>query len=303
MTRISHGKISLDRARVDLREVVRRTCDDNRAAFERGEIEMHLDLPFGPVWVDADETRMSQAVGNLVQNAAKFTPAGGRVVVQVIAGEGRAEIRVRDTGVGIPPHELERMFEPFAQADQGLARTNGGLGLGLALVKGLVALHGGTVRAASDGPGMGAEFVIALPLCAEAPVAEAARAATRAGAGKVVLVVDDDVVGADTLAEVLRLEGHRVAVARTGADGIRMARELAPDVVLCDIGLPDASGYEVARAIRQGGARAPRLVALSGYAQPEDRRRALESGFDAHVAKPVDPRELSAVVADRAAPR
>jgi signal transduction histidine kinase len=164
VTRISHGKIVLSRERIDLRDVVRRTCDDGRAAFEERAIGLAVELPPGPVPVDADPTRVAQVVGNLVQNAAKFTPSGGRVVVAVTSGDGRAEVAVRDTGVGLHASELERVFEPFTQAEQGLARTHGGLGLGLALVKSLVALHGGSVEARSEGPGRGAEFVIRLPL-------------------------------------------------------------------------------------------------------------------------------------------
>ena len=164
VTRISRGKIELQRARVDLGEVVRSTCDDYHSLFERGPLKLALELPPGPIWVDADATRLSQVVGNLLHNAAKFTSAGGSVVVGVAAGGGRAEISVRDTGVGMEPGDLDRMFEPFAQAEQGLARTQGGLGLGLALAKGLVELHGGSIHARSEGPGRGSEFVVSLPL-------------------------------------------------------------------------------------------------------------------------------------------
>ena len=166
VTRISRGKIDLCRARVDLRDVVRASCDDLRSLFEPGRLDLRLELPPGPIWVDADATRVAQVVGNLLQNAAKFTPAGGIVAVTVAAGGGRAEISVRDTGVGIEPGEVERMFEPFAQAEQGLARTQGGLGLGLPLAKGLVELHGGSIRARSEGHGRGSEFVVSLPLAA-----------------------------------------------------------------------------------------------------------------------------------------
>jgi PAS domain S-box-containing protein len=298
VTRISHGKISLNRSRIDVRDVVRRTCDDNRSAFEQGEIEMHLDLPFGPVWIDADETRVSQALGNLIQNAAKFTPTPGRVMVGVAAREDRAEIVVRDTGVGIEPRDLERMFQPFAQADQGLARTQGGLGLGLALVKGLVELHGGFVRAHSDGAGHGSEFVITLPLCTAVPPADLPNATSVGTRRKLVLIVEDSVDAGQSLADILELEGHRTVLARSGATAIAIAREIRPDVVLCDIGLPDLSGFEVARTIRADAAlRSSVLIALSGYAQPEDRRRAIDAGFDAHVAKPPDVEALKTMLA------
>ena len=169
ITRISHGKIELHRARLDLRDVVRSACEDSHSLFERGTLTLRLDLPPGPVWIEADMTRLSQVVGNLLQNAAKFTPAGGDVTVAFTAGGGCAEVSVRDTGVGMEPGEVERMFEPFAQAEQGLARTQGGLGLGLALAKGLVELHGGSIRARSEGRGRGSEFVVTLPLSGEPP--------------------------------------------------------------------------------------------------------------------------------------
>jgi len=164
VTRISHGKIALSRARLDVRDVVAKACDDNRSLCDAQAVGLHVQLPSAPVWVDADANRISQVIGNLLQNAAKFTPSGGRVDVDVTTREALAEITVRDTGVGMDPDELDRMFEPFAQADQGLARINGGLGLGLALVRALVELHGGTARATSPGHGQGATFSFTLPL-------------------------------------------------------------------------------------------------------------------------------------------
>jgi signal transduction histidine kinase len=166
VTRISHGKVELQRTRINLHEVVQKACDDLRSAFERAEVALELDVPPGPLWIEADATRVAQIVGNLLQNAVKFTPAGGRVIVEVAASGGYARISMRDTGVGMDPGQVERMFEPFAQAEQGLARTQGGLGLGLALAKGLVELHGGSIQARSDGPGRGSEFVVSLPLAA-----------------------------------------------------------------------------------------------------------------------------------------
>jgi signal transduction histidine kinase len=164
VTRISRGKIELERARVDLRELVRSTCDDLRPVFERGGLRLGLELPLAPAWVEADATRLSQVVGNLLQNAAKFTPSGGAVEVSIATAGALAEISVRDTGIGIEPGQMNRLFEPFAQAEQGLARTQGGLGLGLALAKGLMELHGGSIRARSEGRGQGSEFVASLPL-------------------------------------------------------------------------------------------------------------------------------------------
>jgi signal transduction histidine kinase len=171
--RISRGKIELQRARVDLRDVVRSTCDDFRPLFERGTLQLRLEPMPDPVWIDADATRLAQVLGNLLHNAAKFTLAGGIVTVRVEASGGRAEVSVRDTGVGMEPGEIKRLFEPFAQAEQGLARTQGGLGLGLALAKGLVELHEGSIQARSEGLGRGSEFIVSLPIGPGAPRANA----------------------------------------------------------------------------------------------------------------------------------
>jgi len=195
---------------------------------------------------------------------------------------------VRDTGEGMDPEQIERMFEPFTQAAQGAARTRGGLGLGLALVKGFVELHGGTVRASSEGPGRGAEFVIDLPLVAPPPSrGVAAETSSDAATGRDVVIIEDSADAARTLADVLQLQGHRVRIAPDARSGLALVRERRPDLVLCDIGLPDMSGYEVARTMRADASTSRIvLVALTGYAQPEDRRRAAEAGFDAHLAKP-----------------
>jgi PAS domain S-box-containing protein len=288
VTRISRGKIQLQRAVIDLREVVRRTTEDHRVMFDQGEIELRLELPSGPVWADVDATRIAQILGNLLQNAIKFTPAHGATTVTLRAAGGRAELLVHDTGVGMQPESVARVFQPFVQEERNLARTRGGLGLGLALAKGLIELHGGTIEASSEGVGRGSEFRLALPL-ASAPgtVSEAAKRHAFAGPERHILVIEDNLDAAETLAEVLELEGHRVDLARDGASGIAMARELKPDIVICDLGLPDIDGYEVARVLRlDAELRSIRLIALSGYAQPEDKLRAREAGFDAHLGKP-----------------
>ena len=301
MTRISRGKIVLRRSQLDLREVVRRTTDDLASVFAHAGVTLQVSEGGAPAWVDADATRVAQILGNLLQNAVKFTPSGGGVSIAVEVAAPWAELRVRDTGVGIEPAAIARMFEPFVQGEQGLARTRGGLGLGLPLVRGLTELHGGSVDARSEGPGRGAEFLVRLPL--SAPAARETPEPRRApGAPRRVLVIEDNVDAGFTLAEVLSLEGHEVRVARDGASGITLARALEPDVVLCDIGLPDVDGYEVARTLRRDdGLRSTRLVALTGYAQPEDQRRARDAGFDAHLGKPPDLPTLFAVVGGPAA--
>jgi signal transduction histidine kinase/CheY-like chemotaxis protein len=298
VTRISRGRIEIARAPLDLREVVRRTCHDHRSLFEGAGIELSMSFSPAPVCAEVDATRMAQVVGNLLQNAVKFTPRGQRVEVSVRTQEGQAELAVRDEGIGIDPAELERMFEPFVQAEQTLARTHGGLGLGLALVKGIVELHGGSVRASSEGYGRGSTFVVRLPLAtSQAPAIEGARAGLRADRARKVLIIEDNPDAGETLLESLEMSGHSVRLARDGNSGIALARELEPDVVLCDIGLPDVSGYEVARALRTiDKLRATRLSALTGYTQPGDKRRAKEAGFDAHLSKPPSLERLQEMV-------
>ena len=297
-TRISRGKIDLHRTRFDLRDVVRKATDDLRSLFEASGIDLRVERVAVPLWMDGDETRIAQVLGNLLHNAAKFTPAGGVVTVALAERDGAATLSVQDTGAGIAPGEVERMFEPFAQGAQDQARTAGGLGLGLALVKGLVELHGGSVGARSGGPGRGAEFTVSLPLVpALAPAAGAEGAAPARDASRLVVIVEDNVDAGATLGEILELSGHRVRLARDARAGLALARELHPDVVLCDIGLPDMDGYDFARAVRRDAALAgTRLVAVTGYAQPEDRARALAAGFDAHLAKPPAIEELEAVL-------
>jgi CheY-like chemotaxis protein len=305
VTRISHGKVELHRARIDLRELARRGCEDHRALLEGARIALRLELPDAPVLVDGDPDRLCQVIGNLLQNAAKFTPEGGDVRVAVEAGPAGAALSVRDSGIGIAAADLPRLFEPFVQATQGLARTQGGLGLGLALARSLAELHGGAVQARSDGPGRGAEFVVTLPLAGPAAPAEPARATAATAAARSILLIEDNPDAARTLADVLELQGHQVRLAPDGRSGLALARAARPDLVLCDIGLPDLDGYAVARALRADEALAgTRLVALSGYAQPEDLARARAAGFDDHVAKPPDPDALLGLVAGLdAAPR
>ncbi len=295
MTRINRGKIELRRARLDLVEVVRRTADDLRPGFDAAGIRLQVEPTAAPVWVGGDAVRLAQVVGNLLQNAAKFTPSGGSVSVSLLADGARATLAVRDTGAGIAPEEVERIFEPFAQGAQDSARTKGGLGLGLSLVKGLVELHGGSVRVSSGGTDHWSEFVVALPTTAAPAAADEQR--PNGGASRAVLIVEDQIDAGQSLADVLMLSGHSVRVARDARSGLEVAREMRPDVILCDIGLPDVDGYEFARAARSDAAlRTTRLIALTGYALPEDRARALEAGFDAHLPKPPPLEELDALL-------
>ena len=293
VTRIAHGKIELRREKIDLREVVWRAADDYRLLMTERGIAFHTSLPTAEVWVDADTTRITQVVGNLLHNAAKFSRRGEDVVLSLRTMDDHAELSVRDTGAGIDPALLPKMFDAFTQGAPTLARTEGGLGLGLALAKGIAELHGGSVEASSAGRGKGAEFVVRVPLAAVAG-AEHSQApdVQRRHESRRVLVVDDNPDAAESLADLLRMLGHSVEVAHDGPMAIERTRANPPDVVLCDIGLPGMSGYEVAKALRASGANGMRLIALSGYAQPEDVKRAIEAGFDAHIAKPCDVEQI-----------
>ncbi len=285
VTRISRGKILLQRKNVDLAALVRQTVEDQEGML--AALKVVLRLPSTPVWVNGDETRLAQVIGNLLNNAAKFTASGGTLTLTVSAKGPLATLEVSDTGIGIEPGMIERIFDSFAQADRSLERTRGGLGLGLALVKSLVEQHGGTVEARSGGPGRGASFLVTLARLElqSKPVASLA-AAVHAEIRKV-LIIEDNVDAAESLKALLELDGHLVEMAFSGPEGVDKAVAFQPDIVLCDIGLPGMDGYAVASALRQNPRlKLAQLVALTGYAQPEDRRRALHAGFDAHLAKP-----------------
>jgi PAS domain S-box-containing protein len=303
VSRITRGKVLLRKGRLDLAGLLRGVADDFRPTLDG--VELGLDLPAGPVWVEGDPTRLAQAVGNLLHNAAKFTERGGRVSVRLSAGEGGAVLTVRDTGVGMSAQTLSGLFEPFNQADGSTDRTRGGLGLGLAVVKGLVELHGGSVEASSAGVGQGSEFTLRLPLGpAEGEVPAGAPPLPAGAPGLRIVVVEDNLDVAESLRMLLGMSGHDVAVAHTGAAGLEAARRHRPDVVVCDIGLPGGmDGYAVARALRREPQPPRVLIALTGYGQEEDRRRAHQAGFDLHLVKPVDPLALVRVLAGFAATR
>ncbi len=267
--------------------------------FAARKIALDLRAGAAPLWVDADATRIAQVVGNLLHNASKFTRAHGHVVVSVAQdGPSRATVRVADDGIGIDRDMLGRLFEPFSQADDSLHRGLGGLGLGLALVKGLVEMHGGRVEARSEGRGRGTEITLTLPLLTEAEATPASPEAAPAPPRPLrLLVVEDNLDAAETLKTLLEMNGHEVAIAHDGHEGIAVARSYRPDVVLCDIGLPGLNGYEVARGIRTDPSASPALIALTGYTRSEDQRNSLEAGFDAHLGKPVVIAELEKVLA------
>lgn len=298
VTRITSNKVHLHKEHVELYEIVRRVVEDHRSLFERVGVKLGLTPKSGAVPVFADRTRMAQVVGNLLQNAAKFTSRGNLTRVDVAVENDEAVVRVSDNGVGIAPETLLRLFEPFAQADQTLDRSKGGLGLGLSLVKGLVELHGGTVLANSRGLGHGTEVVVRLPLDANAPQRQSPASVRPPSASRRILIIEDNVDSADTLSDLLTLRGHDVDVAYNGPDGIAKAVQSQPDVVLCDIGLPGMDGYDVARALSASDVlRETSFVALSGYALPEDLQRAVSAGFHSHLTKPPKLEELELVLA------
>jgi len=300
LTRIVRGKVQLERRPLDLNDLVRRSLEDHLGLFERCGVHTQIELAQQPVLVDADSHRLSQVIGNLLQNAAKFTPRDGSASIGVSVDPRRdqALIRVVDTGVGMAPQMLQRLFEPFAQADETLDRSKGGLGLGLALVKQLVELHGGSVEARTGGVDKGAEFLVRLPLVtAQAQMTERERPSPKAPHRRV-LLIEDNVDAADSLRALLELQGHEVAVSCNGPDGLTKAHEFRPEIVLCDIGLPGMDGYAVARVLRADEAlKDIHLIALSGYSLPDDQQRAAAAGFEQHLAKPLSLEMLERVMA------
>jgi len=295
LTRVSRGKIRLRPEPLDLNEVVLSTAEDHREMFEDSGVELQVVTEVRPVRLFADPTRVKQMIGNLLHNAAKFTPRGGKAVVSLGRADRDAVLMVRDTGVGISAEALPHLFEPFVQCERTVDRSAGGLGLGLALVKGLAEQHGGGISVHSDGVGQGTTFVLRLPLDRRRVPRVSLVPGAPGRIGRRVLIIEDNKDGAEMMREALEMEDHLVQVAHDGTEGIEKARSFQPDLILCDIGLPGVDGYQVARAIRADGAlRSVRLIALSGYGQPADVERSREAGFDLHVTKPVDLEDLGA---------
>ncbi len=301
VSRIARGKVKLRRERVELAAVVRSALEMSRALIEAAGHELAVTLPTEPVCVDGDPNRLAQVFSNLLNNAAKYTERGGRVWLTCERQGSDAVVTVKDAGVGIPAEHLPHIFEMFSQVDRSLERSQGGLGIGLSLVRGLVEMHGGSVECHSDGHDQGSEFVVRLPV-ASVPPAERqpsdddckGGAAGRCNA----LVVDDNEDTAASLGTMLRMMGHDVCTARDGLQALEIAGACRPDVVLLDIGLPRLSGYEVARRIRgQPWGQEIRLIAVTGWGQEEDKRRASDAGFDYHLVKPVEPAALEKLLA------
>ncbi|HEX8615744.1 MAG TPA: ATP-binding protein [Telluria sp.] len=288
--RISQGKLVLRLEPVRLGEIVQAAVADLQARIDAAGHALTLAVPAAPLTVQGDPTRLTQMLVNLLTNACKYTPPGGRLALELREEDGAAVIAISDSGIGIPPEALESVFHMFSQLEPALKRSHGGLGIGLALVKGLVELHQGSICAASAGPGQGSTFTVRLPLAPQAaPIAPTAAEAPRHGAALQVLVVDDNRDAAQMLTAVLDLNGYRTAVAHCGEQAAGYLQEHAAQACILDIGLPDISGYELARRIRAMPLeKQPVLIALTGWGQPSDVDAAIAAGFDHHLSKPVE---------------
>jgi signal transduction histidine kinase/ActR/RegA family two-component response regulator len=297
VSRISSGKVVLQRARVDLRAIAELAIEASQPFIAAGQHDFAAELPVGPVWVDGDASRLSQVISNLLNNAAKYTGEGGKLRLSLSRDETHAVVRVQDNGVGIPPEMLNEVFDMFTQVNRTLDRSQGGLGIGLSLVRRLTELHGGDVSAESVGLGHGSTFTVRIPLLAAADLSpkghETASREQPKCPGLRVLVVDDIADVADVLKMLLDLEGFETRVAYSGVAALESARDFRPDVVICDIGLPEMDGHEIARRLRRDPDMAPAmLIALTGWGAEGEVRRTRESGFDFHLVKPVDANAL-----------
>ncbi|MBC5783595.1 response regulator [Ramlibacter sp. USB13] len=291
VARISTGKVELRRSRIDLRDVVATAVETSASLVEAGGHQLTVDVPDEPLPMDADPTRIAQVVSNLLNNAAKYTPQAGRIALQVRVEGNEAVLSVSDTGIGLAPDALDKVFEMFAQVP-GAGKPQGGLGIGLSLVQSLVALHGGSVSASSRGPGQGSTFAVRLPLLS--PDSEVTTLMSQPASSTQpdqlhVLVVDDNTDAAESLGVLLDIEGHAAHIAHTGAEALQLAQTQPLDVVFLDIGLPDMTGYDVAKRMRLlPSMQKTLLVALTGWGTEDDRQRTRDAGFDRHLTKPAE---------------
>ena len=303
VSRITRGRLELRTACVDLSSVVRSAVETARPLIEERQHALELCLAPEPIELEADPLRLSQSISNLLTNAAKYTDAGGHITLVTELAHEELRLRVRDTGIGLAPASIPTLFEMFSQVDSAIDRAEGGLGIGLALVKGLVGLHGGTVDVVSEGPGHGSTFTIHLPRSLVRPpraARESAPAAVAASEGPrcSVLVADDNGDAAESLALLLEASGYRTYIAHSGAEALALAQREHPDACILDIGMPGLTGYEVAQRIRcEDWGRRALLLAVTGWGQQDDKARAATAGFDHHLTKPVSPEALEALLA------
>jgi signal transduction histidine kinase/ActR/RegA family two-component response regulator len=304
VSRITRGRLELRKDYVSLQALVAAAIEPARPLLEAKHHALQIALPAEPIELEVDPLRMSQALSNLLTNAAKYTDAGGTIKVSAALDPEALTIRVRDNGIGLSAAALPNLFEMFSQVESVIDRAEGGLGIGLALVKGLLALHGGTVAASSDGVGKGSEFVIRLPrstltAAAREKIAEPSAAPQAAGPRGRILVVDDNRDAAETLALVLEMFGHQLRMGHTGHEALELGSRERPDAIILDIGMPDMTGYEVARRIRrEAWGRKTFLLAITGWGQEDDKEAARAAGFDGHLTKPVDPDQVQLLLAD-----
>lgn len=301
VSRVTRGNITLHKTSIDLRKLIARAVEISKPLVDEHKHTLNLIQSPEPMFMEADAVRLEQVMGNLLDNAIKYTPEGGQIWLSLSREAEAAVIRVRDSGIGIPPAMLPRVFELFSQAERTLDRTQGGLGIGLALAKRLIELHGGSVEALSEGIGHGSEFVVRLPLLSHAPHADASLApeALRQVQKPILrgLVVDDNENVLKSMAILLKTMGHDVREAHSGKEALDIAKTASLDFVLLDIGMPGISGYEVARQLRQTPTcRHLKLIAMTGYGQEYDRQQSKKAGFDHHMVKPVDPEELENIL-------
>jgi CheY-like chemotaxis protein len=299
VNRVARGQFSVERAPVDLRDILHRAVETSRPLIDARQQQLTLDLGEAPICIEADALRMTQVVVNLLNNAAKYTPGGGEIRLQARLVADHAEIRVVDNGKGIERAALDRIFDLFIQLEPNAGGALGGLGVGLALVRRIVELHGGRVQAKSEGAGKGSEFIVRLPISHEPIRAETAPEKPRHLQPLRILVVDDNVDAADSLALLLQQSGHEVRTAYDGPAALREVQVKQPHLVLLDIGMPHMSGYDVARAITTMTLpRHPLIVAVSGWGQPADKERAREAGFNRHFSKPVSEDAIHALLTE-----
>ncbi|WP_416397671.1 CheR family methyltransferase [Allohahella sp. A8] len=297
LTRIARGKIQINKQKLELNELAVSTVRDHQSLFEDKKIHLEFSPADVELWITGDDNRLSQGIGNLLQNCVKFTPVGGVTTVSLRKDGSEAVLTVTDSGIGMSPDLLNRLFQPFSQGPAALDRSNGGLGLGLALSRRFIDLHSGSITASSKGPGEGAEFIIRLALV-DAPAVKVPKP-EKAAVSKVrrILIIEDNVDSGCTMRDLLQLSGHEVEIVHEGQQGLEKAKDTHPDVILCDIGLPGMDGYEVARQVRSDESLNDTvLIALSGYAMPEDLERAFAAGFDHHLAKPANLQKLSSIL-------
>jgi PAS domain S-box-containing protein len=300
VSRVTSGKLRLKKERTYVMSVVSQAVETTRPLVESKELQLSVVMPPEQIALEGDPARLAQALVNVLSNAAKYTPTGGRISLSAVREAGHVVFRVKDTGIGIAPDMLDPIFELFVQSDRALDRAQGGLGLGLPLVRRIAEMHGGSVQALSDGLGKGSEFVIRIPAgSAERTKApQAVPPPTPRPSHRRILLVDDNQDLAQAFAAVLKGSGHDVRIAYDGPSGLQAAEEFRPEVLFLDIGLPLLDGYEVARRLRRlPGLETITLIALSGYGEPEDRQQSKEAGFDLHLVKPTDLGRIEQVLA------